>query len=60
MNEAKNICKRISKKTYANILIQTPKGKKDVIKSIAKDKNMSVRELVVEALWKVYGIDVWG
>ncbi len=46
----KRATNKYNKKTYDQISIRIPKGKREVYNQLAKDKNMSLASLIVQLL----------
>ena len=54
-NQYKN---QFNKDTYANFKIRVPKSKKQVIDNLAQSTGKSINRLFIEAVEKVYHIDL--
>lgn len=54
-NESK---RKWNKKTYDQVVINVPKGMRDVLKAYAEAHSMSVNELIKQAITEKTGIDL--
>ena len=54
--DAKTYNNEHKKENYDLINFRVPKGKKTELKALAKEKGVSVNQLIIDAIAKVYGL----